>query len=120
MVILFNNNILSDNGVRLQDHAYASSEAGSIYQTLHFRGLIFLESETYGLEPVPQSPTNDHLLYRLKDVQTGPVSCGVVNEASSTQTHESFEPGRSLTSLLRVSKLALFARHVSFGDRFLN
>ncbi|XP_028990606.1 disintegrin and metalloproteinase domain-containing protein 9 [Betta splendens] len=65
------------------------------------RGLIFLGNETYGVEPVPQSPANDHILYRLRDVQTGPVSCGVVSEATSTQTDESFEPGESLTSLLR-------------------
>ncbi|XP_026207138.1 znMc_adamalysin_II_like and ADAM_CR domain-containing protein [Anabas testudineus] len=65
------------------------------------RGVIILGKETYGVEPVPQSTTNEHLLYRLKDIQTGPVTCGVAHEALSTQTHERFEPGRSLTSLLR-------------------
>uniref|UniRef100_A0A8C2Z0U9 ADAM metallopeptidase domain 9b n=1 Tax=Cyclopterus lumpus TaxID=8103 RepID=A0A8C2Z0U9_CYCLU len=64
------------------------------------RGVILLGNETYGLEPVPQSATNDHLLYLLKDSE-GPVTCGVVDEASSTQSHEPFEPGNSLTSLLR-------------------
>ncbi|XP_054454865.1 disintegrin and metalloproteinase domain-containing protein 9 isoform X2 [Anoplopoma fimbria] len=65
------------------------------------RGVILLGNETYGLEPVPQSATNEHLLYLLKDTDSGPVTCGVVSEAASTQSHEPFEPGKSLTSLLR-------------------
>ncbi|KAI3365175.1 hypothetical protein L3Q82_010270, partial [Scortum barcoo] len=65
------------------------------------RGVILLGNETYGLEPVPQSTTNEHLLYLLKDVQSEPVACGVVSEAESQQSHGPFEPGRSLTSLLR-------------------
>ncbi|XP_049916706.1 disintegrin and metalloproteinase domain-containing protein 9 [Epinephelus moara] len=65
------------------------------------RGVIVLGNETYGLEPVPQSATNEHLLYLLKDSESGPVRCGVVSEAESTQSHEPFEPGQSLTSLLR-------------------
>ncbi|XP_056285943.1 disintegrin and metalloproteinase domain-containing protein 9 [Pseudoliparis swirei] len=64
------------------------------------RGVILLGNESYGLEPVPQSATNDHLLYLLKDSE-GPVTCGVFDEALSTQSHEPFEPGKSLTSLLR-------------------
>uniref|UniRef100_A0A672J950 Disintegrin and metalloproteinase domain-containing protein 9-like n=1 Tax=Salarias fasciatus TaxID=181472 RepID=A0A672J950_SALFA len=63
------------------------------------RGVIVLGNETYALEPVPRSASNDHLLYLLKDLQTEPVACGVVNE--DTTTHEPFEPGQSLTSLLR-------------------
>lgn len=66
------------------------------------RGVIVLENETYGLEPVMQSDTNDHLLYLLKDEQTEPLTCGVVSEAASEPSHEPFEPGQSLTSLLRV------------------
>ncbi|KAK2820521.1 hypothetical protein Q5P01_023480 [Channa striata] len=65
------------------------------------RGVIILGNETYALEPVPQSPTNDHLLYLLKDVRSGPFTCGVVHEATSKQSHDPFEPGQSLTSLLR-------------------
>ncbi|KAL7372321.1 hypothetical protein ABVT39_014106 [Epinephelus coioides] len=65
------------------------------------RGVIILGNETYGLEPVPRSATNEHLLYLLKDSESGPVHCGVVSEAASTQSHEPFEPGQSLTSLLR-------------------
>ncbi|XP_029311908.1 disintegrin and metalloproteinase domain-containing protein 9 [Cottoperca gobio] len=65
------------------------------------RGVILLGNETYGVEPVPQSTTKEHVLYLLKDFQSEPVTCGVVSEAASTQSHEPFEPGQSLTSLLR-------------------
>ncbi|KAM3611188.1 uncharacterized protein V6R79_014697 [Siganus canaliculatus] len=61
------------------------------------RGVIVLGNETYGLEPVPRSAANEHLLYL-------PVSCGVVNESTSAQSHEPFEPGQSLTSLLRKKR----------------
>uniref|UniRef100_A0A3B4EVX6 Disintegrin and metalloproteinase domain-containing protein 9-like n=1 Tax=Pundamilia nyererei TaxID=303518 RepID=A0A3B4EVX6_9CICH len=64
-------------------------------------GVIFFENKAFGLEPVPQSTTNDHLLYLLEDVQTEPITCGVVTEATSVPSHEPFEPGQSLTSLLR-------------------
>lgn len=68
------------------------------------RGVIQLENQTYVLEPVPQSATNQHLLYLLADVQSGPATCGVVDEATapSGSDHQPFEPGRSLNSLLRV------------------
>uniref|UniRef100_A0A3Q1GMD2 ADAM metallopeptidase domain 9b n=1 Tax=Acanthochromis polyacanthus TaxID=80966 RepID=A0A3Q1GMD2_9TELE len=56
------------------------------------RGVILLGNETFGLEPAPQSATNEHLLYLLKDIQSEPVTCGVVGEAQSTPSHEPFEP----------------------------
>lgn len=66
------------------------------------RGVIILGNETFALEPVPQSATNKHLLYLLRDVQSDQFTCGVVDEAaSSTPSHEPFEPGQSMTSLLR-------------------
>lgn len=67
------------------------------------RGVIQLGNETYGLEPVPQSATNQHVLYLLTDVRSGPATCGVVNEAAESpgSGHQPFQPGRSLTSLLR-------------------
>ena len=64
--------------------------------------MILVGNETYALEPVPQSTTNEHLLYLLKDIESEPVTCGVVNEAAPTPSHEPFEPSQSLTSLLRV------------------
>lgn len=78
------------------------------YALLPCRGVILLENETYGLEPVPRSTTNEHLLYLLKDLQSDHVTCGVVGEAASTQKHEPFEPGQSLTSLLRVRMIIMF------------
>lgn len=67
-----------------------------------FRGVILINYETYGLEPVPQSTTNEHILYLLKDIQTEPFVCGVANETSSTESHSHFDPGHSVTELLRV------------------
>ncbi|XP_034563937.1 disintegrin and metalloproteinase domain-containing protein 9 [Notolabrus celidotus] len=65
------------------------------------RGVIIIGNETYGLEPVQQSETNDHLLYPLKDDQSEPFTCGVAREAASEQSYEPFEPSQSLTKLLR-------------------
>lgn len=77
------------------------------------RGVIVLGNETYGLDPVPQSSTNEHLLYLLKDIPSDPVTCGVVDEAaSSTQSHEPFEPRQSLTSLLRRKRNLPQTRYV--------
>lgn len=77
------------------------------------RGVILLGNESYGLEPVPQSATNEHLLYLLKDSQSDPVTCGVVDEdAPFTESHEHFEPGQSLTSLLRRKRNLPQTRYV--------
>ncbi|CAJ1080263.1 disintegrin and metalloproteinase domain-containing protein 9 [Xyrichtys novacula] len=65
------------------------------------RGVIIIGNDTYGLEPVHMSATNDHFLYSLEDDQTEPFTCGVVSEEASEPSHEPFEPGQSLTSLLR-------------------
>ncbi|XP_068161738.1 disintegrin and metalloproteinase domain-containing protein 9 isoform X2 [Antennarius striatus] len=68
------------------------------------RGVIILGNQTYGLEPVPQSPTKEHLLFLMEDVQTGPATCGVVDEAEDTTHQEPFEPGQSLVSMLRKKR----------------
>ncbi|XP_047232371.1 disintegrin and metalloproteinase domain-containing protein 9 isoform X2 [Girardinichthys multiradiatus] len=68
------------------------------------RGVILLENETFGLEPVPQSTTNEHVLYLLKDSHSEPVSCGVIGEAASAPSYEPFEPAQSMTSLLRKKR----------------
>lgn len=79
--------------------------------------MILLENETYALEPVPQSATNNHLLYLLKDVQSQPFTCGVINEAaSSTHSHEHFNPGQTLSSLLRVRRTAT-CTHICIANR---
>ncbi|KAF7669368.1 hypothetical protein LDENG_00199690 [Lucifuga dentata] len=63
------------------------------------RGVIRLGNEIYGLEPVLESATNKHLLYQMKDIQTEAFTCGVVSGTASTPSP--FQPGQSLTSLLR-------------------
>ncbi|CAG5904884.1 unnamed protein product [Menidia menidia] len=68
------------------------------------RGVIVFANESFGLEPVPQSTTNEHALYLLKDARSEPVTCGVAGEAASAESHEPFEPGQSLTSLLRMKR----------------
>ncbi|KAM4624254.1 disintegrin and metalloproteinase domain-containing protein 9 isoform 2-T2 [Polymixia lowei] len=87
------------------------------------RGVILLGNETYGLEPVPESPTNEHVLYLLKDSQSVPSICGVASETSSTESHSPFDPGHSVTSLLRRKRnlpqtsyveLVLVADHLRF------
>ncbi|XP_015236789.1 PREDICTED: disintegrin and metalloproteinase domain-containing protein 9-like [Cyprinodon variegatus] len=65
------------------------------------RGVILLKNETFGLEPVPSSKSNEHVLYSLKDSDSEPVTCGVIDEESSTPSYEAFEPGQSMASLLR-------------------
>ncbi|XP_028286678.1 disintegrin and metalloproteinase domain-containing protein 9 [Parambassis ranga] len=79
------------------------------------RGVIVLENETFGLEPVPQSTTKEHLLYLLKDVQSEPVTCGVVDEDAPFPAHEPFEPGQSLTSLLRRKRNLPQTRYVELA-----
>lgn len=73
--------------------------------SLLFRGVIVLENETFGLEPLPGSNSNEHVLYLLRDVQSKPVTCGVVGEDGATANQRDFEPGHTLTSLLRVRTL---------------
>ncbi|XP_053269653.1 disintegrin and metalloproteinase domain-containing protein 9 [Pleuronectes platessa] len=65
------------------------------------RGVITFGNETYGLEPLSRSATNEHVLYLLRDVKSESAICGVVHEEASRQSHEAFDPGQSLTSLLR-------------------
>lgn len=67
-----------------------------------YRGVIVLENDTFGLEPVPKSSTNEHVLYHFKDTQFKSATCGVVNEAGSSPSFEHFEPDQTLVSLLRV------------------
>lgn len=68
------------------------------------RGVIVLENETFGLEPLPGSNSNEHVLYLLRDVQSKPVTCGVVGEDGATANQRDFEPGHTLTSLLRKKR----------------
>ncbi|XP_062855439.1 disintegrin and metalloproteinase domain-containing protein 9 isoform X2 [Trichomycterus rosablanca] len=40
------------------------------------RGVIYMENTSFGIEPMQGSPANEHLVYRLEDVKTEPVTCG--------------------------------------------
>uniref|UniRef100_A0A6Q2ZB19 ADAM metallopeptidase domain 9 n=1 Tax=Esox lucius TaxID=8010 RepID=A0A6Q2ZB19_ESOLU len=71
------------------------------------RGVILLGNDSYGLEPIKQSSTNEHLLYRLEHSQSEPFFCGVTTEASQTESHSRFDPSHTLTALLRVGKFTL-------------
>uniref|UniRef100_A0A3P8YI45 ADAM metallopeptidase domain 9 n=1 Tax=Esox lucius TaxID=8010 RepID=A0A3P8YI45_ESOLU len=71
------------------------------------RGVILLGNDSYGLEPIKQSSTNEHLLYRLEHSQSEPFFCGVTTEASQTESHSHFDPSHKLTALLRVGKFTL-------------
>ncbi|XP_055085700.1 disintegrin and metalloproteinase domain-containing protein 9 isoform X2 [Periophthalmus magnuspinnatus] len=72
------------------------------------RGIIVLEDETYGLEPIPESTSNQHILYRLSDVNSESTTCGVVeseeNYDGQAQNQSHFEPGRFVPSLLRKKR----------------
>ncbi|XP_077359716.1 disintegrin and metalloproteinase domain-containing protein 9 [Festucalex cinctus] len=76
------------------------------------RGVILFANDSYGLEPVPLSATNDHILYRLADIQTEPVTCGVVHEATTTPSHEPFEPRHTISALLRKKRNLPQTRYV--------
>ncbi|KAL0964801.1 hypothetical protein UPYG_G00329130 [Umbra pygmaea] len=76
------------------------------------RGVIILGNSSFGLEPVNQSTTNEHLLYRLEHTQSEPFFCGVTNEASQTETHSPFDPSHSLTALLRKKRNLPQTRYV--------
>ncbi|XP_054625074.1 disintegrin and metalloproteinase domain-containing protein 9 isoform X2 [Dunckerocampus dactyliophorus] len=77
------------------------------------RGVILFANESYGIEPLPHSATHEHLLYRLIDFQTGPVFCGVLHEATETQSHEPFEAVDYMSALLRFgNNQLLFASTV--------
>uniref|UniRef100_A0A673M8K1 Disintegrin and metalloproteinase domain-containing protein 9-like n=1 Tax=Sinocyclocheilus rhinocerous TaxID=307959 RepID=A0A673M8K1_9TELE len=51
------------------------------------RGIILIDNNSYGLEPILHSKANEHLLFLLKDSQTEPFVCGLANETSSSEDH---------------------------------
>uniref|UniRef100_A0AAY4CFR1 Disintegrin and metalloproteinase domain-containing protein 9-like n=1 Tax=Denticeps clupeoides TaxID=299321 RepID=A0AAY4CFR1_9TELE len=46
---------------------------------LFVRGIILVGNASYGLEPVPQSSANEHLLFALKDSPSQPFVCGLTD-----------------------------------------
>uniref|UniRef100_A0A671RU94 Disintegrin and metalloproteinase domain-containing protein 9-like n=1 Tax=Sinocyclocheilus anshuiensis TaxID=1608454 RepID=A0A671RU94_9TELE len=55
------------------------------------RGVIHTEGTSFGIEPLEGSTSDEHLVYRLEDVKTGPLSCGTSNACKKRavlhQTH---------------------------------
>ncbi|KAI7796954.1 disintegrin and metalloproteinase domain-containing protein 9 isoform X2 [Triplophysa rosa] len=49
------------------------------------RGVILMGNESYGVEPVPQSKANEHLLFLLKDSLQEPFVCGLADETHQTE-----------------------------------
>ncbi|XP_077595861.1 disintegrin and metalloproteinase domain-containing protein 9 isoform X1 [Stigmatopora nigra] len=76
------------------------------------RGVIIFANQSYGLEPVLWSATNDHILYRLSDIQTEAVNCGVVHQDVETPTHEPFQPKQAISALLRKKRNLPQTRYV--------
>uniref|UniRef100_A0A8C1ZH12 ADAM metallopeptidase domain 9 n=1 Tax=Cyprinus carpio TaxID=7962 RepID=A0A8C1ZH12_CYPCA len=43
---------------------------------IYLRGVIHTEGTSFGIEPLEGSTSDEHLVYRLEDVKTEPLSCG--------------------------------------------
>ncbi|XP_051525814.1 disintegrin and metalloproteinase domain-containing protein 9 isoform X1 [Myxocyprinus asiaticus] len=60
------------------------------------RGVIHTEGTSFGIEPLEGSSSNEHLVYRLKNVKTEPLTCGMPHshnhddEASPRQPSDSY------------------------------
>ncbi|KAM8972436.1 disintegrin and metalloproteinase domain-containing protein 9 [Pelodytes ibericus] len=63
------------------------------------RGLLHLGNGSYGIEPLESSSEFHHLLYRLEDVKSEPMTCGV--SSPGTDEHEMDSHPPSMTQLLR-------------------
>lgn len=43
---------------------------------MYLRGVIYTEGTSFGIEPLEDSSNDEHLVYRLEDVETEPLTCG--------------------------------------------
>ncbi|XP_048407157.1 disintegrin and metalloproteinase domain-containing protein 9 [Stegostoma tigrinum] len=70
------------------------------------RGIILIGERSFGIEPLENSFTFEHLIYRLEDVQTEPFVCGVPHHSQSTNNdgHSSYG---SLVQHLRKKRAVL-------------
>lgn len=71
-----------------------------------FRGVILFGNESYGLEPILHSKSNEHLLFLLKDSQSEPFVCGLANETSLSEDHSHYAD-MSMFSRVRKYRIAL-------------
>src|SRR4029434_657699 len=68
---------------------------------LFLSGVIHVDEKSYGLKPVPQSRSSEHLLYTLDQSGSEPFVCGLSNTTAHTDPHPPHH--LSLALLLRVS-----------------
>uniref|UniRef100_A0A672JZP3 Disintegrin and metalloproteinase domain-containing protein 9-like n=1 Tax=Sinocyclocheilus grahami TaxID=75366 RepID=A0A672JZP3_SINGR len=84
--------------------------------TLCFRGIILIDNNSYGLEPILHSKANEHLLFLLKDSQTEPFVCGLANETSSSEDHSH---SADMSMFLRVGKYVLLKNETCLRPNML-
>nr|XP_055023244.1 disintegrin and metalloproteinase domain-containing protein 9 isoform X1 [Misgurnus anguillicaudatus] len=98
------------------------------------RGIIHTGGESFGIEPLEDSSTDEHLVYRLEDVKTEPLTCGTPHfnnhddEATSRQHMDSHVHnitfGQAGSHLIRKKRDVLHQTHyvelflVVDNDRF--
>uniref|UniRef100_A0A671RSY7 Disintegrin and metalloproteinase domain-containing protein 9-like n=1 Tax=Sinocyclocheilus anshuiensis TaxID=1608454 RepID=A0A671RSY7_9TELE len=85
------------------------------------RGVIHTEGTSFGIEPLEGSTSDEHLVYRLEDVKTGPLSCGTPHfhnhddEASPrkpTDSHvHNITFGQAGSHLIRKKRAVLHQTH---------
>ncbi|XP_030740525.1 disintegrin and metalloproteinase domain-containing protein 9 [Echinops telfairi] len=72
------------------------------------RGLLHLDATSYGIEPLQNSSSFEHIFYRMDDVRKEPLKCGVSNkEVEKEITKEEEEEYPSMTQLLRRRRAIL-------------
>ncbi|RXM30996.1 Disintegrin and metalloproteinase domain-containing protein 9 [Acipenser ruthenus] len=104
-----------------QDHCYYHGHVEKVEDSLvmlstcsGLRGLIFIGEKSYGIDPVAESSTNEHLLYQLEHAQNQPFVCGVSNDTwqeENTETHQYQHSVDSMTRLFRQKREALPQTH---------
>ncbi|NP_001233130.1 disintegrin and metalloproteinase domain-containing protein 9 precursor [Xenopus tropicalis] len=68
------------------------------------RGMLHLQNSSYGIEPLDSSDKFQHLIYRLEDVKSEPMVCGVT--AADKEPETDINP-LSMTQLLRRKRAVL-------------
>ncbi|XP_018422159.1 PREDICTED: disintegrin and metalloproteinase domain-containing protein 9 [Nanorana parkeri] len=69
------------------------------------RGLLHLKSGSYGIEPMESSSKFHHLIYRMENVKTEPMACGVSSPDMGQEGDHQHAP--SMTQLLRRKRAIL-------------
>ncbi|XP_066570607.1 disintegrin and metalloproteinase domain-containing protein 9 isoform X2 [Amia ocellicauda] len=77
------------------------------------RGILHTANGSYGIEPVESSTTFQHLIYRLENVLSEPLVCGVphAEQHPSETTHAWVLDPLSMTQLLRRKRAVLPQTH---------